>query len=105
MAIDYGGYPSSSAEWISLRFTPDFTSSIGHFSPAAYAIDGFNALFLNNGGLEDVIVPLLVLFGPSTVLLALISRASSMSNENLNIMPLMSNCTPQLLERVSMPYL
>jgi ABC-2 type transport system permease protein len=54
--------------WIPLWIMPDFMRTIGHFSPVAWAMDGFNALIFNSGGLEDVVVPMLVLLGLSAVL-------------------------------------
>ena len=34
-----------------LEIVPDFMRNIGHFSPVAWAMDGFYALLFNSGGL------------------------------------------------------
>ncbi len=54
--------------WFPLDIVPEFMRTIGHLSPVAWAMDGYQALFFNNGGLEDVIVPVLVLLAASVVL-------------------------------------
>jgi hypothetical protein len=46
----------------------DFMSTIGHFSPVAWVMDVIDDLFINNGGLENVIVPVLVLLVAAVML-------------------------------------
>jgi ABC-2 type transport system permease protein len=47
---------------------PEPMRPIGHISPVAWAMDGYHDLFFNNGGLEDVIVPVPVILSISAVL-------------------------------------
>jgi ABC-2 type transport system permease protein len=54
--------------WFPLDIVPEFMRIIGHLSPVAWMMDGYHDLFFNNGGLEDVIVPVLVLLAMSVVL-------------------------------------
>ncbi len=54
--------------WFSLDNMQERILIIGRLSPAAWAIDGFNDLFFNNGGFEQVIVPVLVLLAASVML-------------------------------------
>lgn len=56
--------------WWPLEIVPDFMKTIGHISPIAWCMDGFNALIFFNGGLSDVIVPSLVLLGFAAVFFA-----------------------------------
>lgn len=49
--------------WWPLEITPDFMQVIGHISPVAWVMDGFNELIFFGGGLGDVLLPTAVLFG------------------------------------------
>ncbi len=44
--------------------------TIGHISPVAWAMDGFNSVIFNGGSVGTVIVPLLVLLGMTAVFFA-----------------------------------
>ena len=47
--------------WWPMEIVPDYMSIIGHISPIAWAMDGFNALIFENGDLASVLIPILVL--------------------------------------------
>lgn len=47
--------------WWPLEVVPEFMRLVGHLSPVAWVMDGFNTLIFNNGGLGDVLVSLGVL--------------------------------------------
>lgn len=53
--------------WWPLEITPDFMQVIGHISPVAWAMDGFNEVIFFGGGLTDVLLPIAVLFGIAAV--------------------------------------
>lgn len=48
--------------WWPLEIVPRFMRLIGHISPVAWAMDGYNALIFENGSLADVLLPVSVLF-------------------------------------------
>jgi ABC-type multidrug transport system permease subunit len=47
--------------WWPMEVVPDLMRTIGHISPVAWAMDGFNALIFEGGTLTDVLLPILVL--------------------------------------------
>jgi ABC-type multidrug transport system permease subunit len=47
--------------WWPMEVVPDLMRNIGHISPVAWAMDGFNALIFEGGTLTDVLLPILVL--------------------------------------------
>lgn len=47
--------------WWPLEITPEFMQVIGHISPVAWAMDGFQEVIFFGGGLGDVLVPIAVL--------------------------------------------
>jgi ABC-2 type transport system permease protein len=47
--------------WWPLEIVPPFMRVIGHASPVAWAMDGFQALIFENGGVGDVLLPVVVL--------------------------------------------
>jgi ABC-2 type transport system permease protein len=49
--------------WWPMEVTPEIMRNIGHISPVAWAMDGFNALIFEGGSLTDVLLPILVLLG------------------------------------------
>lgn len=51
--------------WWPLEIVPEFMRMVGHISPVAWAMDGFNALIFDTGGLEDVLLPVGVLLAIS----------------------------------------
>ena len=51
--------------WWPLEVVPEFMRMVGHISPVAWAMDGFNALIFDTGGLEDVLLPVGVLLAIS----------------------------------------
>lgn len=57
--------------WWSLSLAPQFMQVLGHLTPVAWAMDGFQQLIVYGGGLQDVLLPLAVLSGSTVVLFAL----------------------------------
>lgn len=57
--------------WWPLEIVPEFMQVIGHISPIAWAMDGYTDLFFNNGGLEDVVLPVAVLLVMAGVMFVL----------------------------------
>jgi ABC-2 type transport system permease protein len=53
--------------WWPLDIVPEFMRNIGHISPVAWAMDGFNQLAFFQGGLGDVLLPIGVLLAMSVV--------------------------------------
>lgn len=53
--------------WWPLEIVPEFMRIIGHISPVAWVMDGFNSLVFTSGGLGDVLVPLGVLAAMAVV--------------------------------------
>lgn len=53
--------------WWPLDIVPEFMRTIGHISPVAWAMDGFNQLAFFQGGLGDVLLPVGVLLAMSVV--------------------------------------
>ena len=49
--------------WIPLEFTGKTFQTIGHFTPLAWAMDGFKNIIMRGLGLQSVLLPSLVLFG------------------------------------------
>jgi ABC-2 type transport system permease protein len=56
--------------WWPLDIVPPIMRTIGHISPVAWAMDGFNSLIFENGSLGTVIIPILVLLAMSAVFFA-----------------------------------
>lgn len=56
--------------WWSLEIVPDFMKIIGHLSPVAWVMDGFNDLIFFGGGLIDILPEVGVLLVASAVLFA-----------------------------------
>lgn len=54
--------------WWPLEIVPEWMRVVGHISPVAWVMDGFSAIIYRNGGVADVIVPVLVLLGAALVL-------------------------------------
>lgn len=57
--------------WWPLSITPPFMQTIGHLSPVAWAMDGFQTLIYNGGGLPDVLTEVGVLLAAAAVLFAI----------------------------------
>ncbi len=53
--------------WWPLDIVPDWMRTVGHISPVAWAMDGFNSVVFNGGNVGTVIVPVLVLLGMTAV--------------------------------------
>ncbi len=53
--------------WWPLDVVPDWMRTVGHISPVAWAMDGFNSVVFNGGDLSTVIVPVLVLLGMTVI--------------------------------------
>ena len=49
--------------WFPLEFTGQTFSTIGHLTPSAWAMDGFQNIVLRDLGLASVLVPAIVLWG------------------------------------------
>ena len=47
--------------WWPMEIVPDLMRTIGHISPIAWAMDGYNALIFENGDLHAVLLPMFVL--------------------------------------------
>jgi len=58
---------------VPLELFPDTMLKIAHLTPHAWALDGFSQLIRFDGGLVDVLVPIVVLLGFGVALLALAS--------------------------------
>ena len=56
--------------WMPLEFTGKTFQAIGHFSPVAWAMDGFKAILNHQSGLEAVWLPALALLGFGCVFFA-----------------------------------
>jgi ABC-2 type transport system permease protein len=57
--------------WWPMEVVPDFMRVIGHISPIAWAMDGYNALIFKNGDLQAVLLPILVLLAIALVCFAI----------------------------------
>ncbi len=60
--------------WWPLEIVPPWMATIGHISPIAWAMDGFNAVIFFGGGVQDVLVPVAVLLAISAVIFAISVR-------------------------------
>ncbi len=49
--------------WVPLEFTSPAFQTIGHFTPVAWAMDGFQNIVMRGMGLESVLLPAVVLIG------------------------------------------
>jgi ABC-2 type transport system permease protein len=56
--------------WWPLDVVPDFMNTIGHLSPVAWAMDSFQLLIFENGGLTDILGNVAVLLVAAVVLFA-----------------------------------
>lgn len=56
--------------WWPLEIVPGWMQALGHLSPLAWAMDGFNTLIFHGGGLGAVMGPVAVLVAASVVLFA-----------------------------------
>ena len=54
--------------WWPLEIVPEFMQTIGHLSPVAWAMDGFQDLIYFGGGFGDVLPDVGVLLGAAVVL-------------------------------------
>ena len=50
-------------DWVPLEFTSPAFQTIGHFTPVAWAMDGFQNIIMRGMGLESVLLPAVVLLG------------------------------------------
>lgn len=66
--------------WWPLEVVPPFMQTLGHISPVAWVMDGFNTLIYFNGGLIDILPYISVLFGSSIVLFAIGIRRFRIGN-------------------------
>ncbi|MBZ0275012.1 MAG: ABC transporter permease [Anaerolineae bacterium] len=57
--------------WWPLDVVPEFMRTVGHISPVAWAMDGFNQLAFFQGGLGDVLLPIGVLLAMSAIFFAI----------------------------------
>jgi ABC-2 type transport system permease protein len=60
--------------WWPLDIVPEFMRVIGHFSPIAWAMDGFRVLLYERGTLVDVLLPVTVLLALALVFFAIAIR-------------------------------
>jgi ABC-2 type transport system permease protein len=49
--------------WMPLEFTSETFQTIGHFTPLAWAMDGFQNIIIRGLGIESVLIPSVVLLG------------------------------------------
>jgi ABC-2 type transport system permease protein len=57
--------------WVPLEFTNETFQTIGHFTPLAWAMDGFQNIIIRGMGIESVWIPALVLLGFASVCISL----------------------------------
>ena len=57
--------------WVPLEFTSQAFQTVGHFTPVAWALDGFQNIVMRGMGLESVWLPALILMGFATVCISL----------------------------------
>jgi ABC-2 type transport system permease protein len=60
--------------WWPLEIVPDFMRLVGHLSPVAWAMDGFNALIFDQAGLGEVLIPLGILLALTLICFAIAIR-------------------------------
>jgi len=60
--------------WWPLEVVPSWMQTAGHFSPAAWAMDGFHAIISFGGGVSAIALPCLVLLGYALVFFTLGAR-------------------------------
>lgn len=60
--------------WWPLEIVPPWMATVGHISPIAWAMDGFNAVIFFGGGVQDVLVPVAVLLAITAVIFAIAVR-------------------------------
>ena len=49
--------------WVPLEFTSEFVQTVGHFTPVAWAMDGFQNILSRGLGLENILLPAGALLG------------------------------------------
>jgi ABC-2 type transport system permease protein len=49
--------------WVPLEFTNETFQTIGHFTPLAWAMDGFQNIIIRGMGVDSVLLPSLILLG------------------------------------------
>lgn len=54
--------------WWPLEIVPEWMRTVGHISPVAWAMDGFNTIIYRSGGVGDVLLPVAVLLGAALVM-------------------------------------
>ncbi|MFN8377780.1 MAG: ABC transporter permease [Anaerolineae bacterium] len=57
--------------WWPLTIVPEWMRVIGHLSPVAWVMDGFNALLYTGAGFEAVVIPIAVLLGMTALFFAI----------------------------------
>jgi len=57
--------------WMPLEFTSESFQRIAHFTPVAWAMDGFNNIIVRGQGLQSVLLPAVILIGFAVVLFGL----------------------------------
>lgn len=60
--------------WWPLEIVPPWMATVGHISPIAWAMNGFNAVIVSGGGLQDVLLPVGVLLAFTVVIFAVAAR-------------------------------
>ena len=60
--------------WWPLEITPTWMQTIGHVSPVAWVMEGFRSVIFRSGGLNDVVMPVLVMLGFTAVFFVLATR-------------------------------
>lgn len=60
--------------WWPLEIVPPWMATVGHISPIAWAMDGFNAVITFGGGLQDVLAPVGVLLALTAVIFVIAVR-------------------------------
>lgn len=57
--------------WVPLEFTPETVQFIGHLTPVAWIMDGFKDILIRSASFYEVIMPVVVLLGFTSVCLGL----------------------------------
>lgn len=60
--------------WWPLEIVPSWMATVGHISPIAWAMDGFNRIIFYGGGIQDVLAPVGVLLAITAVIFVIAVR-------------------------------
>jgi ABC-2 type transport system permease protein len=57
--------------WVPLEITPPAIQIIGHFTPVAWMMDGFEGILVRGASLQEVLLPATILAGFAILLIGL----------------------------------